>query len=65
MNFIYDPYRDTFTRIDDESSSYQIVQQVELSDECIQKIAESIAEALEKVRAKGMQKQNIKEDDEQ
>lgn len=54
MSYKYNPYTDTFTHTDDEqpirvdSSTilYQTVMQVELSDECIQKIAERVVELI-------------------
>lgn len=54
MSYKYNPYRDTFTHIDDEQTitanfptyNYRIVNQVELTDECIQKIAERVVELI-------------------
>ena len=61
MSYKYDPYRDTFTHIDDEqpirvdSSTilYQTVEQVELSDECIQKIAERVVQLIKDAKMDG------------
>lgn len=54
MSYRYDGYIDTFTYIPDEnpitvnfpSPKWEIVRQVELSDECIEKIADAIAKRL-------------------
>lgn len=60
MSYKYHPYTDTFEHIDDEQSTiatininnslpYQIVRQVELTDECIQKIVDRVVKALKEV----------------
>ena len=56
MSYRYNPYRDTFEQIEDEQPinahltithlPYQIVQQVELTQECIEKIAEAVIRRL-------------------
>lgn len=58
MSYKYDPYTDRFTHIDDEGSTwvigsfpnssctYKLVQQIELTDECIQRIAEEVVRLI-------------------
>ena len=50
MSYRYDPYTDSFTHVKDEesitvkidSSPLQIIRQVELTDECIERIADAV-----------------------
>ena len=62
MSYRYDPYRDRFEHIDDErpisasgtatlswnqtSNAYKVVQLTELTDECVEKIADAVAKRL-------------------
>ena len=57
MNYKYNPYRDTFEHIDDEQPIYAygavpdtskswLVEQCELTDECIEKIADAVARKM-------------------
>lgn len=54
MSYRYDGYTDTFTHIPDENPitanfpfpKWEVVRQVELSDECIENIADAIAKRL-------------------
>ncbi len=63
MSYKYDPWRDTFTHIPDEDTvtinvsptgplmPWRIVEQVELTDETIDKIAEKIVEKLKLIQS--------------
>ena len=50
MSYRHDPYTDSFTHVKDEesitvkidSSPLQIIRQVELTDECIERIADAV-----------------------
>lgn len=57
MSYKYNPYRDTFEHIDDEQTIYAygtsydtskawLVQKYELTDECIEKIADAVARRM-------------------
>ena len=54
MSYKYDPYRDTFEHIPDEQSltvnfppvQYQIVKQIDLTQDSIEKIADSVVRIL-------------------
>lgn len=66
MSYKDNRYRDTYTHSDTEpfitvnspTYLYRIVEQVELSDECIQKIAERVAELIKDEKADGEEKDN-------
>lgn len=52
MSYKYDPYRDTYEHVDDEQTitvadtKSWLVEQCELTDECIEKIADAVARKM-------------------